>query len=207
MSATVEVYADVVCPFAYIGLKRLLAHRDRIGRSDVRFRVKSWPLELVNGEPVDAHFILEEIDEVAPQVAPDLFGGFDLESFPGTSIPALALTRAAYEHSDALGERVAMALREALFEEGLDISDPDVLEAIARSHGLDDMGSREDVVDDYESGVERGVVGSPHFFTATASMFCPVLDIRRVDGKLHVKVDEAATRAIIDACFGTADSP
>jgi len=64
-------------------------------------------------------------------VAPDLFAGFDPERFPMSSLPALALGAAAYKSDLQHGERVNLALREALFEEGRDLTDPAV-QAVAR---------------------------------------------------------------------------
>jgi len=61
------------------------------------------------------------------QVAPDLFRRFDAEYFPNSTLPALAVADAAFEQSLETGEAVSFALRDALFEEGLDISRPDVL--------------------------------------------------------------------------------
>ena len=52
----IEVWADVWCPFAHIGIRRLVEERDRRG-SEVHLRVRAWPLELVNGRPLDAAFI------------------------------------------------------------------------------------------------------------------------------------------------------
>ncbi len=208
MSATIDVYADVVCPFAYIGLTRVLAHRAAIGRDDVRLRVLPWPLEVVNHEPVDGRFIAEEVAEVAPQVAPDLFTGFDPDAFPSSSLPALALTHAAYRHDDQTGEQVAMALRTALFERGLDISDADVLAGIADAHRIDGYSPEdlEAVQAEYTRGRERGVVGSPHFFTRSLSVFCPVLEIHRVEGTLDVQVDREALASLLEACFEPLES-
>ncbi|HPB44475.1 MAG TPA: hypothetical protein PLP95_01340 [Microthrixaceae bacterium] len=66
---TIEVFADVGCPFAHISLHRFVARRAEMGRSDVRLHVRAWPLELVNATPMDPEFIAEEIDEIRPQVA------------------------------------------------------------------------------------------------------------------------------------------
>jgi len=199
---TIEVYADVVCPFAYVGLTRLIERRHELGRDDVRFRVRSWPLELVNGTPVDAHFIDEEIDEIKPQVAPDLFAGFDPERFPTSTIPALALSAAAYDVDDATGETVAMELRRLLFEHGRDVADPVVLAEVARHHGVPTLGETSAVLDEWKLGRSLGVIGSPHFFVGGESRFCPVLDIRRVDGALVVQVDEHAVDDFMRLCFG-----
>jgi predicted DsbA family dithiol-disulfide isomerase len=197
----IEVYADIVCPFAYVGLTRLIERRHELGRDDVRFRIRSWPLELVNGKPLDAAFIGEEVAEIRPQVAPDLFAGFDPAQFPPTTLPALALTAAAYERDDETGEAVAMDLRRLVFEHGTNVADPAVLKAVAERHGLTSLGDVAGVREQWHHGQRRGVVGSPHFFVKEASKFCPVLDIRRVDGALVLQVDQVAYDEFVAECF------
>ena len=196
----VEVYADIVCPFAYIGLKRLQERRDELNRSDVHLHIRSWPLEWVNGQPVDPHFIGEEIDEIRPQVATDLFQGFDTGAFPASSVPGLALTIAAYAVSAPLGEQVAMELRDLLFEQGRDVGDPSVLAELASKYELTIPDERV-VRSEYEDGKQRGVVGSPHFFVGGTATFCPALDIKRVEDALVVKVDEAAFDELVTSVF------
>ena len=156
----------------------------------------------MNGEPVDAHFIGEEVEEIKPQVAPDLFAGFDPRQFPTTTLPALALTAAAYELGDTTGEAVAMQLRQLVFEHGRNVADPVVLADVAQQHGVTTLGEAEVVRDEWAAGRLRGVLGSPHFFVDGESLFCPVLDIRRVDGALVVKIDERAYEAFVTRCFG-----
>jgi hypothetical protein len=185
-----------------VGLTRLIERRQRMGRDDVHFRIVGWPLELVNGKPVDGHFIGEEIDEIAPQVAPDLFGGFDAALFPASTLAALALTTAAYDIDDTTGETVAMELRRMLFEQGVDVSAPPALAEVAQRHGVRVPADDSRVREEWQRGRERGVVGSPHFFVDGESLFCPVLDIRRVDGALVVHVDEQAFEAFVARCFG-----
>lgn len=200
---TIEVFADVACPFAHVGLRRLTDQRDARGRHDVTFHVRAWPLELVNGKPLDAAFIDEEIDEIRPQVAPDLFAGFDAEQFPTTSLPALALEAAAYAVDPEIGERVSLELRDRLFERGENIADAAVLAAVADSHGVSwDPTDLESPRRDHAEGQDRDVIGSPHFFTETGSYFCPVLDVRRDDaGRLIVSVDVAGIESFLEACF------
>ncbi|MCC6183750.1 MAG: disulfide bond formation protein DsbA, partial [Microthrixaceae bacterium] len=60
---TIEVFADVTCPFTHVGLRRMVAARQAQGRDDVVLRVRSWPLEVVNGAPLDAAFVAEEVDD------------------------------------------------------------------------------------------------------------------------------------------------
>lgn len=203
MPLTIVIFADVVCPFAYVGITRLLHERDRRG-VDVVARVRSWPLEVVNGVPVDPAHIAAEIDDIRAQVAPDLFSGFRVDAMPASSLPALALARAAYETGgDRIGEAVSMALRRALFEEGRDIADPDVLAGIAADHGVGVPADTDGVLADHREGRERGVVGSPHMFVGDYSAFCPVLDIsKRDDGHFRVALDQAAYDDLIARALG-----
>ena len=138
-------------------------------------------------------------------VAPDLFVGFDAAAFPATSLPAMDLAQAAYEVDVAMGERVSLAIRIALFEEGRDVADPAVLAEIAAAHGVtvDADAARAAVLADWEAGRERGVRGSPEFFVGGRAWFCPVLDIARVDGELQVRVDERSMPEFLAACFAS----
>lgn len=199
----VEVFADITCPFTHVGLRRLVRHRESVGRNDVVLRVRAWPLELVNGEPLTGEFVEEEIQALRETVAPDLFGGFDAGCFPGTSMPALALAASAYARDDRTGEHVSLALRTALFENGSDISDTGVRAAIARSVGLDAPGpdAQQPVLRDWHEGRRRGVKGSPHFFVDDRGFFCPTLDIRRIDGHLQVELDREAFARFVAVIF------
>jgi len=82
------------------------------------------------------------------------FGGFNVERFPNTSLPALTLAASAYRRDDRTGERMSLALRTALFEEGRDVSDRAELAAIANA--VDPDPARRDaeqaVYDDWEEG-------------------------------------------------------
>ena len=70
----------------------------------VLLHVLAWPLEWVNGAPLDADFVAMEVQALRETVAPELFAGFDPATFPSTSVPALALAAAAYERSPELGD-------------------------------------------------------------------------------------------------------
>ena len=199
----IEVFADVVCPFTHVGLQRLVAHREQWRRDDVAIRVRAWPLELVNGEQVPQGLLIEEVAELRETVAPDLFAAFDPGLFPMTSLPALALAATAYRRDLQYGERVSLALREALFEEGRDLTDPTELMRIGRFSTLDDLRAGEaDVQADYAEGRARGVVGSPHFFVDGEGYFCPTLAIERVDGHLSIAFDAEGFDEFIGHCFG-----
>ena len=202
--AQVEVFADVWCPFTHVGLRRFVAHRAEHG-DDIALRVRSWPLELVNGKPLDPAFVAEEIDEIRALVAPELFAGFAADRFPTTTLPALQLTGRAYQRSVATGEAVALELRDRLFERGEDISDPDVLAEVGARHDVADGGA-DVVTSDWDEGRSRGVIGSPHFFTPGGDFFCPALDVRRVDGHLRITADPDGFDRFLDSCRpGTGD--
>lgn len=200
--STVEVYADIWCPFTHVGLKRLVARREEAGIA-LQIRARAWPLELVNGAPLDAEFVGEEVEELKSEVAADLFVGFDEESFPTTTLPALALAESAYEVGQAKGEAMSLSLRDALFERGRDISDPAVLAELAAALDVPPAAAahEEAVRASWEEGKAREVIGSPHFFTNTGGFFCPALEIKRVDGHLRISMDPPAFEAFVASCF------
>lgn len=199
----IEVFADVCCPFTHVGLRRLVERRTELGRDETLLRLRAWPLELVNGEPLSPGLVAEEVEELRGQAAPELFGGFDPDRFPASSLPALALAAAAREQDAALGERVGLALRDALFEDGRDIGDHAVLAGIAAEHGVvvPAEGHADSVRADWEEGKRRGVVGSPHYFVGGDDFFCPSLDVSRVDGRLRVRPDRDAFEGFLATCF------
>jgi len=189
----IEVFADVRCPFAHVGLRRLADLRDA-RRPDAVMYIRAWPLEWVNDAPLDVDHVVENVAALRDSVAPDLFTGFGAATFASTSIPAMSLTSAAYDLGPEIGERVALALRTAQFEQGLDVASPGVLLDVAHSAGMElpQRGGRSGVEADWHEGARRGVIGSPHFFIGGRDFFCPTLDISRVDGRLHIAFDREA---------------
>jgi predicted DsbA family dithiol-disulfide isomerase len=200
---TIEVFADIACPFTHVGLRRFVQRREELGRPDVTLLVRAWPLEVVNGQPLDPAATADKVAALRDQVAPDLFTGFDPEAFPSTTLPALALAHAAYAVDARTGERVSLALRDLLFERGADVTDPAVLQALADEHGVTfDPEDRSAVLADHAEGADRGVVGSPHFFTEGGGFFCPSLDIGHdADGQLEIAVDADGLDGFLAACF------
>jgi predicted DsbA family dithiol-disulfide isomerase len=200
----IEVFADVGCPFTHVGLRRFVEQRAELGRDDVVLHVRAWPLEIVNGRPLDPHFIAEEVDDIRAQIAPELFEGFAESTFPATSLPALTLAAAAYAGDLVVGERVSLELRDLLFEQGVDIGRADVLERLADDHGIDvDLADSDRVLAEHASGVDRSVVGSPHFFTPAGGFFCPALDVHRdAAGHLRITADVDGFDRFITGCFG-----
>lgn len=207
----IEVFADIWCPFAHVGLRAARAARERAGRADVGLVVRSWPLELVNGEPMSAAKTLEHVHELREFVAPDAFAHFDPDAFPTTTLPALALVARAYGASAELGERATFLVRDALFEDGRDIGDAAVIADLASllGVGVPDAGDHDQVLADWRAGQERGVKGSPHFFCGELHVFCPALQISRKQHAhgLEVHADVERLRSFLDGCLGSAATP
>jgi predicted DsbA family dithiol-disulfide isomerase len=190
----IDVYADVVCPFTHVGLRRLVAAREARG-SHAPIRVRAWPLEWVNGAPVAADLVAAEITALRATVAPDLFTGLDPARFPRTTIPALGLAAAGYRVGDVVGEAVSLRLRQALFEEGRDITDAAELRAIGLEYEVEPLVGPEAeaaVRSDWERGRASNVRGSPHFFVGDRDWFCPSLRIRHEGSAFDVSIDRAA---------------
>lgn len=205
-SATVEVFADILCPFTHVGLRTLVDRRTERGLAQPRLRIRAWPLEVVNGKPLDPQHVRAEIIALRESVRPDLFTGFSVESFPKTSMAAFALTAAADCTGDpVLIEQVGIAVRNAVFEDGLDVGEAAVVDKIADRFGLTPLGGEAAsaaVRADWEEGRDRGVIGSPQFFTADGgNWFCPGLAISRDDVGNFVVAWKEGTEAFIDSVF------
>ena len=156
--------------------------------------------------PLDPETTAHHVRELRTQVTPDLFRHFDPATFPATTLPALALAHAAYAHDRRVGEEVSLGLRHVLFEQGLDISRPEILEGLARAWGVpvDGRISTQAVLDEWREGIERGVKGSPHFFCRDTDAFCPSLDISSDgQGRLEIHPDLDALDTLLDHCFGS----
>ncbi len=197
----IEVFADIVCPFTHVGLRRLADERLRRG-TKTPVAVHAWPLEWVNGHPLDPDLAAGEIAALRESVAPDLFKGFDRGTWPPTSIPAFGLVASAYAHDDATGEAISLAVRDALFERGLDIADIDLLRQLGAPYGvipLDPESADAAVRRDFELGRNRLVRGSPHFFIGNRDWFCPSLHVSHRGTKFEIEVADETMREFYEA--------
>jgi len=190
---TIEVFADISCPFTHVGLGVVVAKVADVD-PDVEIRVRAWPLEWVNGVGLDASSTAEKIDKLRAQLGNSYFAGFRVDSWPQTTIPALNLAAEAYAIGPAKGLKVSLELRALLFEQGIDISDLDVLAEVSDRHHLSDVGPEPHlhVVADYEEGQSRSVKGSPHFWVDDKNFFCPSLRVgHEPSGALTASFDPA----------------
>ena len=204
-SPIIEVFADVWCPFAHVGLRAVAAQRRLRGRDDIPMIVRAWPLERVNNAPMNPEKTADHIHHLREQVVPELFAGFSAATFPTTTIPALAAVARAYRHGVHAGEQMSFAVRDALFEEGLDVSDDRVLALLAARVGTEmpDDHDIETVLADWNEGQQRGVIGSPHFFCGDVQAFCPSLDISRdPEHGMRILIDKSGIENFLDRAIG-----
>ena len=156
------------------------------GRTDVAIWVRAWPLELVNGAPLDAPVTLEHANELREQVAPNLFRHFDLSRFPGSTLDALSLANRAYQNRPR-GRRASQlrAPRRPLRVRPGHFGPDPRSRLLARDLGvvMPDESDYAGVMADWHEGQRRGVLGSPHFFCGDDDVFCPSLDITKGSGQ------------------------
>ena len=158
---------------------------------DVEIVIRAWPLEWVNGAPLEAAAVEAKIAALRLQLGTDDFNNFCGDVWPTTTIPALNLAAAAFDIDVSTGLAVSLALREALFEEGLDVGDLAVLSSVAEQFGLEPPSIEVDarVQADYAEGQRRGVRGSPDFWLGDEAFFCPALTLGHDDEGLTAEFD------------------
>jgi predicted DsbA family dithiol-disulfide isomerase len=204
----IEVFADIVCPFTHVGLRRLSEERHARGRR-VSLRIRAWPLEWINGTALGPELLTGEIDALRAQVAPEMFVGFDPTIFPITSIPAFGLVAAAYALDYPTGAAVGLAVRDALFEHGQDVSDEAVLLSIGRRFDVEPLEPKAAelaVRTDWERGKARAVQGSPHFFVGDRGWFCPSLEISHHNDRFDIHVADEQMDDFYTAAFAGSPS-
>jgi predicted DsbA family dithiol-disulfide isomerase len=199
MAIRLEVFADITCPFTHVGLKKVVKELTDVD-GDVEIVIRAWPLEWVNGAPLGAAAVEAKITALQLQLGTDDFNNFCGDVWPTTTIPALNLAAAASDIDVSTGLAVSLALREALFEEGLDVGDLAVLSSVAKRFGLEPPSIEVDarVQADYAEGQRRGVRGSPDFWLGDEAFFCPALTLGHDDEGLTAEFDTEGFRDFLD---------
>lgn len=198
-TAMIEVFADNNCPFTHVGLKVIVGEIDS-QNIPVNLRVRAWPLEWVNGSPIDVDGVAAKVAALEAELGLDDFSGFRRDRWPYTTLPALNLADAAYQRDAATGFAVSLLLRRLLFEEGQDISDQQVLADTADDFALPrpSTAATAGVHADYDEGKRRGVRASPDVWVEGCEFFCPSLDIGHdVEGNLTALFDDDGIREFV----------
>lgn len=150
---------------------------------------------------MDVDKTARNVESLRRQLGLALFTGFSPDNFPVTTLPALAFVAAATRVDR--DEEASYRIRDALWEEGLDVGSEAVVSEIAANFGFtigDD--DRQAALDDYEEGQRRGVKGSPHFFCGNRDEFCPSLELARTaDGELVIKPDPYRLEEFLEGCW------
>lgn len=173
MTATVTIYADQLCPWAFVALHRLRNARDRHS-IDVTFDMRAWPLEWVNEAGVPGAVFIQAETSLLAEHEPELFSAYTGRSFPSTELPAFELVAAARR---AFGlraaEDIAYHIGLRFFRHSADISLRHELRQIALDAGLDadsvmhvwqNEPVQADVAADYEHSRSLPIEGSPQIF-------------------------------------------
>ncbi len=197
----VDIVADPVCPWCYVGLKSFLLARDRIkDRFIVLPRIRAYQLNPdtpMEGADRRAYYAKKFPDEAQRAQMVHLLkaaaagAGFTFDPLLPTHLPntlkAHQLIRLA--HFDGAQEPLALALYTAFWDEGADIGDEETLVAIASKAGLDPDNARRDLqnpesADEIKSEADAfrqaGVSGVPTYIVNERNGFAGALPPARL---------------------------
>lgn len=210
----IEIFSDVVCPWCYIGKRRLdLALAGEAGKDvEVTWRpfqlYPQLPAQGVDrdrffrarfGESADASQVYKRIVAEAESVGLEL-NFRAVEKMPNT---LLAHRLLAWAEGSGLQHELADALFRSYFQLGLDVGDLTVLAAAAAAVGLDGeaaaryLGSDEglaEVTAQLDRGHELGVTGVP-FFVLAGKFAIPGAQTPQVMAQLIARAKERFTPA------------
>ena len=175
------VYADYVCPFCYLGYSSLDQYRD--GRDDIEVDWHPFDLRARQRRPdgsiddgvetgKDEEYFeqaRENVERLAEEYDAEMAQTLrkDVDSYDAQRVPI----RTREKHPDRF-DRFHRAVFDALWKEGRDIGDPEVLEDLAVEVGLPEGFVAETLADDasaerleaaFEAAQQRGITGVPTF--------------------------------------------
>ncbi|WP_254546350.1 DsbA family oxidoreductase [Halomarina pelagica] len=181
-SETITIYSDYVCPFCYLGRRSLDRYEET---RDDPLAIDWHPFDLRSGKRGPDGEIDHSVDdgkdegyyEQARQNVRRLREKYDVEMHQeiATDVDSLNAQVASFHVQEEHPERwreFDEAIFEALWTEGRDIGDPDVLADLAADVGLDGAEIRDALADDdlrerirerFAEAQRRGVTGVPTF--------------------------------------------
>ncbi|WP_435152142.1 DsbA family oxidoreductase [Haladaptatus sp. DFWS20] len=181
-SDRLTVYSDYVCPFCYLGRKSLERYENR---RDDDVNLDWQPFDLRSGKRKPDGTIDHDADdgkddayyEQAKENVRRLHEKYDVEMAQeiATDIDSLPAQVAAFYVKENYPEQwrpFDEAILDALWQDGRDIGDPDVLAGIADDEGLDgdeirtaaeDEERRERVREKFAEAQQQGITGVPTF--------------------------------------------
>ena len=172
---SIQVWSDLLCPFAHLALHRLRQARERIG-VDVPVEHRTFALELFNGPHPRRGTDTEAVGvgQAAPELDWRVWTGPD-DAYPHTVLLAAEAVHAAQARSFAAGEALDLALRRAFWTSSRSISVRGVVLEVAGevaaagtdldvaelTDALDSGRHRADVFADHAVAQTDAVAGSP----------------------------------------------
>lgn len=128
---TVQVWSDLLCPFAHLALHRIRQARDRLG-IDVPVEHRTFALELFDGPHSRRGTDTEAVGvgQAAPELDWRVWAAPD-DVYPHTVLLAAEAVHAAQAQSLAAGEALDLALRRAFWTASRSISLRDVVLEVA----------------------------------------------------------------------------
>jgi predicted DsbA family dithiol-disulfide isomerase len=177
-AGTIQIWSDLLCPFAHVAIHRLTVARDQLGLTDqVAFDHHAFPLELFNGPHPRTGTDSEAVGlgQIEPDAGFRLWTAPDWE-YPSTVLLAAEAVHAAKAQSLRAAEDLDRALRIAFWTHSRSIAHRAVILSVAEKAGtvdvdalakaLDSGKHRADVMSDYAVSQTDEVNGSPHLFLA-----------------------------------------
>jgi predicted DsbA family dithiol-disulfide isomerase len=187
-AGTIQIWSDLLCPFAHVAIHRLRTARDELGLA-VQLDHHTFALERFNGPHSRPGTDSEAV--ALGQIAPEL--GFRLWSKPDWTYPSTVLLAAEAVHAaKAQGlqasEDLDAALRRAFWLDSrpighrntiLDVAaEVATLDTAELAAALDDGRARSALTDDHLVAVTDAVQGSPHLFLPDgSSIHNPGIDV------------------------------
>ncbi len=182
----IDVVSDVVCPWCFIGKKRL--EKALAARPDIPVEIRWRPFRLDStippgGIPRSEYMLrkfgsIEEVKELTRRIAvtgEDEGIAFDFDAIERSPDTTDAHRLIRWAHEAELQNDMAEALFRAYFEEGRDIGDRDVLADVAEATGLARSGVEarlesdmdlDTVAEEIEQANRIGIQGVPFFILA-----------------------------------------
>lgn len=183
MAGPIRFYLDFASPYAYCalpGIERLAAQHDR----ELEWRpIMVWAVLKAQGIPPPMQAPARVEYFVADMKRSAAFHGLPYRhptKFPLSAHRAARLYHALAAEDEALARAVGREFFTAFLTRDEDISDADVLTAIAARHGvspetaraaMDEELGRERLADTIDAAVADGVVGSPFFIVDGEGFF------------------------------------
>jgi predicted DsbA family dithiol-disulfide isomerase len=163
----VDIWSDFVCPFCFIGALRL---EQLAAQRPLDLHWHAFQLRPAGAPPMDAakrRMIAEHTPKLAAQMREEF--GLDIDRGPLDIDTRAAHRLFAAAQAAGKGAEIHDALFRAYWLHGEDISDPDVLAAIATKHGFDgtaaisgsDQASEQSVAADVAQAAQYGFQGVP----------------------------------------------